>query len=538
MEVTCIPATKKQYNGNLCMRKLRVAAYARVSTDQEEQESSYQAQIQYFEDKISSNPEWEFVKVFADEGITGTQAKKRPHFMEMIEECEKGRIDMILVKSISRFSRNITDFIGYIRKLKALGIPVIFEKENINTMDANSEMLLTMLGSFAQAESESISKNVTWGIQKSFSNGNVPFVYKSILGYRKGADGKPEIDPEEAEIVRRVYRMYLAGYSLKGIKGTLEAEGLKTKKGKEQWSTGMLTRMLQNERYMGDALLQKTYTIDCIEHKKVVNNGERPKYYVRDNHPAIIDRDTWNRVQSEIARRGSLKKKAINEEKAVAVNRGKYSSKYALSNVLVCGDCGGKYRRVTWARKSYKRIVWRCTTHMESGAEVCPNAITIDEEDLHRAIMHGINSVAVNQDEMISVLKKSFECALAQSGNIEIPKMEERVKEIEKLLIDAVDNYQIFIDSGRNIDEYIATLTDEANLLRNRIKRETEKQLSANVTAARLQHLFDELETTSMEMKEYSDSIVSQLIERITVNSEEKSISIEFVGGNKVAVAV
>ena len=377
-EVMLIPASVKKDIHSLKTKKLRVAAYCRVSTDQEEQLTSYEAQKSYYTELINNNPDWTLVKVFADEGITGTQALKRPGFMEMIRLCEAGEIDLVLTKSISRFSRNIVDCVSFIRKLKALRIPIIFEKENINTMDAASEMIITMLGSFAQAESESISKNVQWGIRKAFKDGKVIINYGSFLGYRKGADGQPEIVPEEAEIVRKIYRMYLAGYGCPAIKKALENEGLLTKKGKSEWSAGMIDRMLRNEKYVGDALLQKTYVADCIEHRVEKNNGELPQYYVRDNHPAIIEREMWNRVQAEIARRSSLKTE-VRKDEEVVVNKGKFSSKYALTNILLCGDCGAAYRRVTWTRQGYRKIVWRCITRLGKNAADC-HVVAYDRE--------------------------------------------------------------------------------------------------------------------------------------------------------------
>lgn len=318
MRIVVIPAKSRDEIKKTSLLKL--AAYCRVSTDQEEQESSYEAQISYYTEKISKNSEWQMAGIFADEGITGTQAKKRPEFLRMIRLCRQRKIDLILTKSLSRFARNTVDSLNYIRELKALGSAVIFEKENINTLETDTEMMLTIMSCFAQAESESISKNVSWGIRQSFKNGNVPMQYARFLGYRKGADGQPEIVPEEADIVKEIYRLYLDGMSLNMIADTL------------------------NEKYTGDALLQKTYVTDCITKKVRKNNGELPMYLIKDHHEPIISRDDFNRVQEEIARRSA--KRAV-ADKLTKGKQGKYSAKYALSELLICGECGSHYRRVT-----------------------------------------------------------------------------------------------------------------------------------------------------------------------------------------------
>ena len=337
------PAIKTAANATDQYHQLRVAAYCRVSTAQEEQLNSYQVQINYYTDLINKKKEWKLVGIFADEGISGTQTKKRTEFNRMIRMCKQKKIDLILCKSISRFARNTVDCLEYVRQLKELGIGVLFEKENINTLKMTSEFMIALYGSFAQAESESLSKNVTWGNQKAFQAGKVRYIYKTWLGYRKGADGKPEVIPEEAEIVKRIYNMYLDGKSLVSIVKELEQSKTPTKCGKAKWSRVYIRNILRNEKYVGDALLQKSYTIDCITHKKAKNNGERPKYLVSDAHAAIIDRDTFNLVQQEIARRSAKRKKSDKTK----TEQGKYSGKYALTEIMVCAECGSAYRRVT-----------------------------------------------------------------------------------------------------------------------------------------------------------------------------------------------
>ncbi len=526
--VTRIPANRKNDICSVKMKKLRVAAYCRVSTDQEEQLTSYYAQISYYTQKISSNPEWTLAGIYADEGITGTQAKKRPEFMRLMELCEKGKIDLILTKSISRFSRNILDCVGYIRKLKALNIPIIFEKENINTMDAASEMLITMLGSFAQAESESISKNVKWGKRKAFQDGKATFNYNSFLGYRKGTDGKPEVVPEEAEVVHRIFRMYLAGYSYVGIKKALESDAIPTAQGKKEWSAGTIARMLRNEKYVGDALLQKTYVVDCIEHRVEKNNGELPQYYVTDHHPAIIDRDMWGRVQMEIERRSEIKK---NRSAGGTENKGKFSSKYALTELLVCGDCGAHYRRCTWARGGKKRVVWRCVSRLESGVEACPNSITIDEKILHKAILRAIGVIAADQAELVSVLKKSLETAIyTENPTTNENSIIERIQEIENRMIGLVEQTAEQLMDEEELDNQIRSMSDELNALRRLQKDTVRRNELSHSNTVRLRKLFEVIENQPISMGEYNNSLVRQLIEQIKVDAESKSIEVQFVG--------
>lgn len=345
----------------------RVAAYCRVSTDSEEQTTSYHAQKEFYTEKIMKNPDWEFAGLYADEGISGTSAKHRKQFLKMIRDCMKGKVDLILTKSVSRFARNTAECLDYIRELKTHGVGIYFEKENLNTLSCGTEMLITIHAAFAQAESESISGNVIFGKRKTFKDGKVPFNYKYTLGYKKGDDGIPEIIPEEAEIVRIMFNSYLAGLTPKEIKEKLNDQGVPTKTGNGKWSVSMVQRILKNEKYCGDAILQKTYTVDCISKKVVKNNGEVPMYYVKDNHPAIISREMFNKAQTELARRTS---KRTPSSKTIT-KQGKYSSKYALTDILHCAVCGSKYRRVTWSKNGKSKVVWRCINRLEHGRKYC-----------------------------------------------------------------------------------------------------------------------------------------------------------------------
>ena len=330
----------------------------------------------------------------------------------MIAACKRGRIDMILTKSASRFARNTVDCLKVIRTLKSRGIAVIFEKENINTLTESSEFLITLFSSFSQAESESMSLNIIPGIRQSMKEGNVPFQYSRTLGYRRGPDGKPEIDPDEAETVRLIYARYLEGASLGDIQRELTEREISTAEGIKGWSRQVIQNILTSEKYIGDGIRQKTYTTGPIGDRKAVkNNGELPMYYSKNNHPAIIPREVFYRVKEEMARRTS-KRKVM--QKTAKTEQGKYSAKYALSELLICGECGTPYKRCTWARNGKKRIVWRCVSRLEFGTKYCHNSPTLDEDKLHSAIVAALNEFGAIRAEVKADVLELAE--LAQSG--------------------------------------------------------------------------------------------------------------------------
>ena len=315
--------------------KLRVAAYCRVSTDSDEQATSYEAQVEHYTEFIQKNPEWEFAGIYADDGISGTNTKNRDEFNRMIEDCEAGTIDMIITKSISRFARNTLDCLKYVRQLKDKNIPVFFEKEAINTMDAKGEVLITIMASLAQQESQSLSQNVKLGFQFRYQNGQVQINHNHFLGYTKDADGNLIIDPEQAEVVKRIYREYLEGYSMDRIAKGLEADGILTGAGKTKWWTSTINKILRNEKYIGDALLQKTYSTDFLNKTKVKNNGIVPQYYVESNHEAIIPKDIFLRVQEELVRRRVVKTSANGKKRSYSCTTALRRLSFA-ANVAKC----------------------------------------------------------------------------------------------------------------------------------------------------------------------------------------------------------
>lgn len=386
--VTVIPATKNFSAGIITNRakRKRVAGYARVSTDSDEQFTSYTAQVEYYTQYIESHENWDFVKVYTDEGISGTSTKHREGFNQMVEDALAGMIDIIVTKSVSRFARNTVDSLTTVRKLKEAGVVVFFEKENIWTDDSKGEVLITIMSSLAQEESRSISENVTWGHRKRFADGQVMLPYGRFLGYKRGANKLPEIVPEEAEVVRRIYRLFMSGKTPCTIRKILTEEGVPTPAGCAKWQTSTVESILTNEKYKGDALLQKKFTVDFLTKKQKVNEGEVPQYYVENSHPAIIDPVEWDAVQAEFQRRKSLGRR--------------YSGQSVISARIVCGDCGEFYGPKVWHSNSkYRRVIWQCNNKFADGHKC--STPTLDEGDVKARFLVAVNGLIDNRDSLI-----------------------------------------------------------------------------------------------------------------------------------------
>ncbi len=516
--VRVIPATRPAIrpSGPRRSGKQRVAAYCRVSTDSEEQLNSYAAQMNYYTQKIEENPDWEMAGVFADEGITGTSLKKRAEFNRMIAACKRGRIDMILTKSASRFARNTVDCLKVIRELKARGIAVIFEKENINTLTESSEFLITLFSSFSQAESESMSLNIIPGVRQSMKEGNVPFQYSRTLGYRKGPDGKPEIDSEEAETVRLIYTRYLEGHSLGDIQRELVEKNIPTAEGIQGWSRQVIQNILTSEKYIGDGLRQKTYTTGPIGNKKVVkNNGELPMYYTKDHHPAIIPREICYRVKEEMARRAS-KRKVM--QKTGKTEQGKYSAKYALSELLICGECGTPYKRCTWARNGKKRIVWRCISRLEFGTQYCHNSPTLDEDRLHRAIVAALNEYGAIRAEIKADVLELTELARSggEGGGTSLPELRRRLEALTTEQARLLD--EILEDMGsKELNAQLQALADERQSVLDQIAACQQDEEQRAIQASRQREMEEWLDQQPMCFTEYDDTLTRRFVEQVTV---------------------
>ncbi len=515
-KVTVIPPiAEMQGESRIDMRPKRVAAYCRVSTDREEQEHSFETQKAMYTEMIMMKPTWQMAGIYADEGITGTVAKKRPGFMKMIEDCRKGKIDMIVTKSVSRFSRNNLDCLMYVRELKQLGIPIIFEKEGINTIQVSSELLLTLFGALSQAESESISMNVKLGIRQSLKNGNVRFSYKTFLGYRKGVDGQPEIVPEQADIVRRIYNDFLAGATYLEIAKRLTEENVPTMGGENRWFSERIKSILKNEKYKGDALLQKTYITDPISKRVKKNNGELPMYYVENSHPAIIERRIFDRVQEEIARRAGKKKV---KQTGTKTELGRYSGKYALTELLYCGECGTPYRRCTWSRDGKKKIVWRCVSRLDYGKKYCKNSPSVEESRLHNAIAAAITKKANSEEINIGGIMNHIESFGSQRDTDGIIQRQRRIAEIEKVIDDLARLNSDEAQSGE-LDYKFSELYAELYSVKDELE---EMQSGASALDGDMLNEMREVVTgLKNHPVEYDDKVVRQLIDCIKVMSAD-----------------
>lgn len=517
--VTKIEANPLLCRSNMQARKLRVAAYCRVSTDEEEQINSYEAQIAYYTEAIAKNPSWTFAGVYADEGITGTMTSKRKDFLRLMSDCEKGKIDMILTKSISRFARNTVDSLSWVRKLRAKNIGVYFEEQAIDSLKAENEMLIGLFSVIAQAESENISANVKWGIQQSMKNGKYCSNF-SCYGYRRGDNGVPEIIPEQAEVVRIIFDRFLDGDSVDQIKTYLEKRSIKTSKGKSVWDKKIIRGMLQNEKYAGNLLLQKTYRADCLSKKTKINRGELPKYLVSNNHPAIIDRVKFNNVQMEIARRGSKHKRSSLGVTELA----KYSGKYALSEILVCGECGSAYRRTGKTKNGKRQYVWRCINRIEHGQEVC-DAVGAEEQKLHAAICRCLNKLFTDKDETVKLLENNLRYVLSgSSGDMDAYVLE---KQIQQLQDEAESLMEMMGKTDGDTNRYLVEIDNKyAQIKELRNKLDVAKKASDLNSAVNQEfdRILSMLKNTDTDFTEYDDIVVRRLVECIRVMKDRRII--------------
>ena len=494
-------------------RQKKVAAYCRVSTDSEEQLVSYANQKKVYTEMIASRKDWCFAGLFADEGKSGTRADKRPEFNKMINDCLAGKIDYIITKSVSRFARNTVDCLDYVRMLKSKGIGIYFEEQQIDTLKTDSELYLVIYAGFAQSESESISKNITWSVRKKFEEGTPVFIYKRFLGYKKGADGEPEIVPSEAAIVERIFNLYLAGETVDNISKMMQAENYDIPGKTISFSKGMIMNMLSNERYCGEA----------------------PMYYVQNNHPAIIDRVTFNKVQEELARR---KTKTPGSAKSSITSTGKYS-RYALTDVLICGNCGTRYRRVTWSRNGTKRIVWRCISRLDYGKKYCSDSPTIMEDKLQEAIVRAVNKFNKQDNATyMALMRATISEALGLNGDPEeVDMLERKIEALNNKMLALVNES---VSSGDGIEAHeseFMTLSQEAELLKQRIAAIQESTAKDNGEQNRLEQIQAIIAERESKCMEYDDSIVRQMVECIKVYPGGK-LEIIFGGGYLVEESV
>lgn len=515
--VRVIPADVTKQAARTPYEQIPVAAYCRVSTKQEEQLNSYEVQKQHYEELILSEAEWRLAGIFADRGISGTSLKKRDEFNRMLRLCQKGRIKMIITKSISRFARNTLDCISVTRKLREIGVDVYFEEQNLHSIDASSEFYISIYGSVAQSESENISANVKWGKAQSAKNGNVSFIYKHFLGYRRGEDGTPEIVPEEAETVRTIYGRFLAGDSLHDIAVHLEAQRVPSPGGKQAWRETTIRSILSNEKYKGDAVLGKTYVENCLTKRIKANRGERQKFYVENNHPAIIDAGMFARVQEELARRGSKQKV---KQVGTKTEQGKYCGKYALTELLICGECGTPYRRCTWTARGERKIVWRCISRLDYGKKYCHHSPSLEEGAVQRAIMEAISTAARQNADVLQTLKLHVGMGLCgEACEDRTMDVQIRIAQIDaefSAMLDAVS-----AENGGGIDEaHVTALMEEKQRLIEQLAQQADARQAQEGLRSRLDEVYAALDALQNHPLAYDDYLVRQTLSRVIAVSK------------------
>ena len=479
--------------------KRRVAGYARVSTDQEEQQSSYAAQVDYYTNYIQSREDWEFVAVYTDEGITGTSTRHREGFQRMVEDALSGRIDLIVTKSVSRFARNTVDSLTTIRKLKENGTEVYFEKENIWTFDSKGELLLTIMSSLAQEESRSISENVRWGQRKKFSDGKYSLNYKHFLGYDKGEDGTLVINPEQAIIVRRIYGCFLAGHTPYQIAKDLTADGIPTPAGKTKWSSLTVSHILSNETYMGDKLLQKTYSIDFLSKDRLKNNGQVPQYYVEGDHEAIIPRETFLRVQDEIERRKSRHATSVT----------------VFSGKIYCGECGNIYGSKVWhSNDPYRKVIWRCNGKY-NGEKKCLTP-KLEETDIKRAFEKLLQQM--DKEAVIANLRE-IQAELSDVSALEAKKetLEKERDEVSELIQHAIEVNSRVAQDQRSYNSRYDELAAKYNGLNNELEIVESQIGKRQANMRKIGQMIDQLEASG---EEFTEDLWASMVERVTVNKD------------------
>ncbi|MCF2717465.1 recombinase family protein [Paenibacillus sp. UKAQ_18] len=495
------------------IQKKKVAAYCRVSTDSEEQKESYTNQVNHYTQYIQNNLEWEMADIYADEGISGTNTKNRTHFNRMIQDARNGKLDLILVKSISRFARNTLDLLKYVRELKSLGVAVFFERENINTLDTTGEVLLTILSSLAQDESRNISENSRWGILRGFQNGKVFCNTTRFLGYDKDEHGELVINEPEAEIVRRIYEEYLDGKSYQAIARGLMRDHIKTVTGGDTWWDSSITLILTNEKYYGALLQQKTVTVDFLTHKRIKNKGQEQQYFIEDNHEPIVSKEIFEAVQKEKKRRAQLKGSVMGESK-------RYSSKYALSSKVYCGCCGAIFKRRTWnSNNPSKKVVWQCRTNVNEGKAACA-AKAVDEQVVHSAFVRLFNRMYENKERLIKTLKGNIVSVLSsrveQETLLDIEGKMQQLKSDLKELVNLKLRNQI---DETIYDEETNRLSSELNELRQQLLILEEEEDRKEKVKERVDEIIQVLSSRQDILEQFDDNLFNALVEKITILS-------------------
>lgn len=522
--ITTIPATRNRFTAApiSSRKKRKVAGYARVSTDMEDQQTSYAAQCDYYTNYIQSREDWEFVGLYSDEGISATSTRHREGFNKMVSDALAGKIDLIITKSVSRFARNTVDSLSTIRKLKDHGTECYFEKENIWTFDSKGELLITIMSSLAQEESRSISENCTWGMRKRFSDGKVTVPFRRFLGYDRGEDGNLVVNEEQAKIVRRIYGLFLQGRSPYQIAKLLTEEGIPTPGGKTVWGRSVVQSILTNEKYKGDALLQKVYTTDFLSKKKKKNEGEVPQYYVQGNHEAIIDPAVFDNVQILMqARSGGSR----NRNSCVSI----FSSK------IKCGDCGSWYGSKVWhSNDKYRKVIWQCN-HKFDGEEKCSTP-HLDEDTIKQLFIKALNILCSERDTILAGFKEIRDVAF-QTGDLEAQeaRLQEEMNVAAELIQKCIEeNTRIAQDQTEYAKRYDA-LAERFDIAKARLDAVQEAITKKQAQRKMMEHFMAELNRMPEMVDSFDEDAWYALVDYVTVCGKE---DVRFTFKNGVEIRV
>ncbi|HEO0192092.1 TPA: recombinase family protein [Streptococcus agalactiae] len=514
--IEATPSIIRSSSDEFSLKKRRVAGYARVSTDHEVQATSYESQMRYYSEYINGRDDWEFVKMYSDEGISGTNTKLRTGFKSMVEDALDGKIDLIITKSVSRFARNTVDSLTTVRQLKEVGVEIYFEKENIWTLDSKGELLITIMSSLAQEESRSISENVTWGLRKQFAEGKVHFPYTNVLGFKAGEDGAIVVDQDEAKTVRYIFQQALIGKSPYHIAKDLTEQVIPSPSGKSHWNATTIKRMLRNEKYKGDALLQKTYTTDFLTKKKNINRGELPQYYVENNHEAIVDRETFDAVQQ------------------VLENKGRKSSTTIFSSKLVCGDCGHFFGSKVWHSTSkYRRVIYQCNEKYKGISKCSTPHVT--EEEVIQWFISAVNQVLDNRIEVIDNLY-----VLLSIGNLEVIDEQIKVLETEAEVVSQLvanlvsENAIIRQDQDKYLKKYNQLISKYEGIVQDIESLELQR-MQKSKRNKELQDFIGTLEKLGKVLTDFDELLWESLVESVMIN-EDKGAKFKFKNGAVVAI--
>ena len=518
--VKTIPATITQYTAVplAVKKKRRTAGYARVSTDSDEQFTSYAAQIDYYEHYIKSRDDWEFVSVYTDEGISGTSTAHREGFKAMIADALAGKIDLIVTKSVSRFARNTVDSLTTVRQLKEKGIEIYFEKENIWTLDSKGELLISIMASLAQEESRSISENVKWGQRKRFADGRVCVPFSHFLGYDRGEDGNLVLNKEEAVIIKRIYGMFLKGMTPYGIASQLTKEGIPTPGKKSRWNPGTVRRILRNEKYKGDALLQKSYTVDFLTKKKKINEGEIPQYYVENNHEAIIEPEIFDMVQREITRREP--------------GKGRHSGVHAFSGKIKCGECGGWYGSKVWhSNDRYRRVIWQCNHKYDGNKCSTPH---VDDKTIETLFIRAANELISEKAAIITDYDAIKEMLFAtDEQEAKRDELQQEMDVVSGMIQDSIsENARVALDQTEFQKRYDALVRrfDDAKSRYDAICVEIDEKRMRKTT---VEAFLSELSKRDEILTEFEPETWHSLVDYVTVYSAD-DIRVTFKNGKEV----